>query len=264
VKEVRPVKNERGEIILECPSDPKMVRDLLIRLKAIFKPHDIIYAGGEGGGWAIKAAFGQGINVIATEENDEHWAAAVQWYVFYMYFHFFFGFRLENKIAKVSKETIDSEKKEFSIRKWYLKRQKLLEQGKIEMEVLTPEEKAVRDLKTRFPAMQPEVAKKVVQVVFKAGDAYENKLVQEVGEATISFLPGITTHVVSLDGVIYRMTPDQWKVVEEILSSAGQSPQGMHDRPSFNIVFSSRTQTYPRCSGTHEGRIQSRYFAVGE
>jgi hypothetical protein len=130
-----------------------------------------------------------------------------------------FLFRIEKKIGGVTKQEVQKEKETFSIMKWWHRRRQLEQEAEKkaeEAEPLDEKTKAVREVRHKFPTMLPEVAEQIVEVVLKSAEENEQKLAQGVQESTLSLLPGLTSHLVTLGGVVYKMTPEQWKEVEQV------------------------------------------------
>jgi hypothetical protein len=74
-------KDISGKKVLNCPQDPKIVKDALDQMLPNFKEGSCALFAGEGQGWGLMAAMGLSINQLATEKDPRHFEAIINKYV---------------------------------------------------------------------------------------------------------------------------------------------------------------------------------------
>jgi hypothetical protein len=92
VKLVDAVLNEQGQKVLDCPQDPSICSRFWDLIKHLVRPGSVAYCSGDGVGWAAIAMLGQGVDMIVTEKEYDHYVVMVDRYVIFQrcsYFLFF-------------------------------------------------------------------------------------------------------------------------------------------------------------------------------
>jgi hypothetical protein len=189
--------DEEGDKVLQCPQDPSMVTKMLGLYLPVMDPTSVIFASGDGAGWASIAAVGCGHNVLVTEPNLRHFDALLQ--------------NLKKKIGEQKREVNTQEKEKKKAARWM---QAQMEKKKA---VEEKEEAMIADIQKKFPGIQAPIATEIVKIL-KSNVEEEFSLSQKVGEAAARMAQGLTVHHVSVAGQVYHLSTDQWAQIQDVIN----------------------------------------------